>query len=256
MIGLIKDLDVHQTYGIGLLFRFIIECLYKADIEGCKPYVCLNNPRSAFYEPERGPDIWSYYFLPIGEATEEESILVSPSAGRSDDRGIHLTGKIPWDRYKIETAHKIYKKYVKLRPEIEKLIDEFSTKLDDNTLCIHLRGTDECENPIVQDSHILKTTNKVLLEHNIKKIFLMTDDLYFLDFMKHNYPQQLIYRDIKRGKRHEGLHKIKLEPPYIIGLNAVIDAFCGARCAHYLYTKSNFATMPMIVGEFKSIRIF
>jgi hypothetical protein len=145
---------------------------------------------------------------------------------------------------------------VKLKPEIKELVDEFSTKFDDNTLCMHIRGTDEAEIPIVRDSHILEVTNKVLSEQCIKKIFLMTDDLYFLNFMKQNYPLQLIYRDFKRGQRYEGLHKVRLEPPFIVGLNAVLDAFCGARCAHYLYTRSNFATMSMIAGKFKTIRTF
>lgn len=133
-------------------------------------------------------------------------------------------------------------------------VDEFEQKkrefgITDNTLGIHLRGTDkswETPRPLLVD--IFKTVDQELDSHD--KIFLSTDELFLLNVMSSRYGKDLIIYD-EEAKISDGnapVHKSNLHIRKQINREIMQSVYMLSKCKTLAYSFSNVSHLALIMG--------
>ncbi len=147
------------------------------------------------------------------------------------------------------------KKYIKLRPEVEK---EISTFYDENMagktiVAVHIRGSDK----ILEVSHLHDLNNlypakinTYLKESPDAYIFLMTDCKDILAEYKGVYGDRVINTDCKRVlKNGVGVHFQEYENNKHKGIEIIKDTWLAAKCDYFI--GNGFSNVSKAVYELK-----
>ena len=198
-----------------------------------------------YYCPEKGPNWWSYYFEPIILGSQENVAFKRLSQGEISN--------FCWSGGRVISrarAHELLMKYIKVKPEVQKVVDEFAKSYFQEYFIvgIHYRGTDKFieSAPYVAYAEVLSQLETVLQYcHKPTKIFVATDEQRFLDFMKTKYRSQIIHQNIYRSSNNSPLHFIHHDK-YKNGLDAVTDCLLLSKCPVLLKTASNLSACSLL----------
>ncbi len=160
------------------------------------------------------------------------------------------------------TNRLIYQNVFKIKPEI---LDKLELKRQDiittKTLGIHARGTDKAtEYPRVSIDKIIETIEYFKTKHGIDRIFLATDDHYFIDGLIRNPRilalKLLILMDesatISRNNKpihHDFRNRTK------INFDALSAAYLLSKCNYAAYCESNLSKMAIAMSDESQIFI-
>lgn len=198
-----------------------------------------------YLDPELGPNWWNYFFEPInfGNHKARHHVFTVEEHGK-------FVGKANgMDRAK---ANYFIQKYIHVLPHIQHQVDEFVSEYfgDAFVIGVHHRGTDKViEMPRVP----FERTNSALqglidtLDENQKitfKIYVATDDAGFLEFMKEQYGDRVLYNQFVRTTDDTPLHygnDDKYSSIYKKGEEALIDGLLLSRCNHLIRPNSSLS---------------
>jgi len=198
-----------------------------------------------YFSKEKGPNWWSYYFEPIALGNIRKAKIKRIS--QDEMSGFCWKGGRVISRSR---ARKLMNKYIKIKPEIHQIVNEFVHSYFDSyfVVGIHYRGTDKFIEaaPYVSYEKVASQLDSILKECNQPtKIFVATDEQRFLDFMKIRYESKLIYQNIYRSVGNEPLH-FTHHDKYKNGLDAVVDCLLLSRCHVLLKTASNLSAFSQM----------
>jgi hypothetical protein len=194
----------------------------------------------SYLDPELGPNWWEYFFEPIhiGDEGAPHYVCTINDHLYFAHQGFHM----PRHR-----AFELIQRYIHVKPHIQKKVDEFVENNFDGyyVIGIHHRGTDKVlEMPLVSYEKTIATLNSVIsqlteTQRANLRIFVSTDDAYFVSHMINIYPHQLIYNDHVRSDNGRPIHSEnhdKFHSIYQKGEEALLDCL--------LLSRSNFLIRP------------
>lgn len=208
--------------------------------------------KGLYFDINVGHNWWEYFFEPIKSGDESDFAIV-------DHPGDMLKSR--WQTEAIssisrERAGQLIQKYIKIKPLIQKKIDEFVRVnfLDRYVIGIHYRGTDKSsEAPRVSFDAVALEVKKHLYQNLLLNkpnvaIFVATDEIQFIHYMRHKFGNAVIYTNAQRAPDdHLPIHHIggfpnHLRNRYLLGEEAVIDCYLLSMCNVLIRTHSNLSS--------------
>jgi len=187
-------------------------------------------------------NVWEYYFEPIIVDIDKNDIIkdnfntfllkeIPQNFGHRNIKTSGLRVKPDWnciDDYWRNEANRIISKYIKLKPQVQKKINNFyETNLQNNQIkiAVHLRGgrgaKELYHNDNVQLEYYKNYISKWLTENNISDyvVFVASDSNEAIKFMQHNFKNVKSY-DCHRtdsyyinGKSYGDVQEVGWNPP-------------------------------------------
>lgn len=251
-------------------FLYVLGHLVYAEKKKYTPVVDMENYKTLYNEDAlcKGTNnAWEYYFkvksgLTLGEAYESKNIILSDNYYLSQYVPSYVGFKEKVMTQKtVKKLHNIFFKYMEISPEIIRERDEFvKENFGANTIGIHLRGTDmfNCKgHPKPKDcDFFINALDEILKEDTEAKVFLCTDEEYYVNLLSEKYKDKLITRDVYRAKDHagNGIHLENAENErtfhkYNLGLEVLLDSLILAKCQHLIYGNSNVPLSAIIFNN-------
>ncbi len=191
-----------------------------------------------YYDPSRGPNWWNYYFEPIEIKANHNEVKKFPNYKKIN---FSFFGQFGLSRTR---SHELIKKYIHLKPHIQKKLDTFLLEnfFNNQIIGIHYRGTDKQEEAPQVSYEVLK----LFIEREIKeqknlKIFIATDDANFLSFMQKQFPGKIINSNATRSSDGKPPYRSPSRDPYQIGEDGIFDCLLLSKCSKVYRTASNLS---------------
>lgn len=150
---------------------------------------------------------------------------------------------------RYEVLNKILLPKPFLNDEVNNLLKKFD--INDKTLGVQIRGTDKKQEvPKIPDDLIIKSISQTLNDYNLNKIFLSTDDNYYLQLLKNNLKENVIYNE-NNLISYDGnpLHFSKNRKK--TNKDVLLDIYLLSNCEHFLYCYSNVSYLALTIGSKK-----
>lgn len=245
-----KFLMLQELSGKDLFGDFlnVLGALYLYD-EGAYTGVKVNLlPKETDFDPTFGPNYWEYFFDPINVgsavgATEVETIYI-------DGDTVDLSCFVECNMSRV-LANDLIIKYIHPKLHIEKKVRSFVDKYfgKGEVIGIHYSGSDHySDDPAAQFKLVAEYVDGVLAEFPrgyvdaLVKIFIVTDDQKFLDFMINRYRSKVTYcKDVVRSDGAHSVHDRSNVGGYKRGEEELIDCLLLSKCDVLLRTHSQLS---------------
>jgi hypothetical protein len=205
-----------------------------------------------FVDHNRGPDWLDYYFdwlRPIASKSLAARVRYTKKISAWSELGL------PVPRIDIDTGARTLVKYLRPKPHIQKLVDDFWQKLSAHgpVIGLHFRGTDKVgEAPRVSWEYCVQVMRDYLHQHtDIKAVFVASDEQEFVDFIQmsmHGIPVYCHddhYRS-KAGDIQPIFLKDTGEGSYEKGEDALVNVLLLSKCATLIRTTSFFSAWASV----------
>ncbi|EPR13824.1 O-fucosyltransferase family protein [Ruminiclostridium papyrosolvens] len=219
----------------------------------------------SMYSTDESSNAFEQYFFPVSKYGMDE--LIENISGNGDieiaNRYTDMDGIIcrmdetcPYfGMNSVEIYRIMLKKYIRLRPEVKKEINDFYdiNMSGKDIIAVHIRGSDK----ILEVSH-LHELNKLYpakISAYLKvspdaHIFLMTDCKDILSEYKNIYGDRLINTDCKRVfKNGGGVHFQEYVNNKLKGIEIIRDTWLAAKCDYFI--GNGFSNVSRAVCELK-----
>lgn len=147
----------------------------------------------------------------------------------------------------LKIKNKVYNHILKIKDEY---VDRFDRKklelgIDEDTLGIQIRGTDKKQElSEIQIQSIFGSIDKV----DKQKIFVATDDKYYLDGLLNRYGERIVYdNSLQISSGSESIHHNCLNRSQI-NEEVLSSVYLLSNCSHFLYSFSNVSLLALIMG--------
>jgi len=147
----------------------------------------------------------------------------------------------------LKIKNKVYNNILKIKDEYLEKFEKKKTNLriDSDTLGIQIRGTDKKQElPKIKIDSIFKSIDSLESE----KIFVATDDKYYLDCLLDRYGNRIVYDDslqISSGSQSIHHHCSNRSQ---INEEVLSSVYLLSNCSHFLYSFSNVSLLALIIG--------
>lgn len=147
----------------------------------------------------------------------------------------------------LKFKNKVYNNILKIKKEyiekFEKKVSQFG--IDENTLAIHIRGTDK-KNELPEID--IKTVFNLIDEKIKDKIFVSTDDKKYLDLLLERYGDLVVYdHTIQISNDSSPLH-CTTNNRQKINEEVLSNVYLLSKCNYFLYCFSNVSLLALIMG--------
>lgn len=221
--------------------------------------------KGLYYDPSHGPNWFQYYFQSVD--TVDKNCMDAPKKSFTQEEygdlcnyvenvyGYENSGLSP------ERAKGLIQKYLPLKPEIQKEVDQFAKthfSESDYVIGVHYRGTDKacnshhCEARRVTYEEMTSRINDHIREIQLEdpskmKIFAASDEEGFIDHVKEKFPGQVVASPATRSTNGKPLH-FNAKNPYQVGKEALIDSQLLAKISNVLIrTSSNLSKFASLL---------
>jgi hypothetical protein len=150
----------------------------------------------------------------------------------------------------------VYDKYLKVRSDISEAVDEFwdYNLAGENVLGIHFRGQEFRTAPghwfPPTKKQILTSAAKLLEKHKFSKIFAVSEETSYIDFLKENFGPMVIATNCYRTRNVNAYRQYpRPNHKYLLGREIIIDALLLARCHALIGCTSNVATFARFANR-------
>ena len=202
--------------------------------------VKINSTKNAF----------EFYFLPLNniKLNEVYSSRCVVFSGNGYPKGYDYTiANIPG-------LYKTFQKYIKIRPEIERLAKVPKNSSADKVLGVHFRGQEMRTTPghwfPPSNKQMFKAIDTILQRRNFDSIFVCTEDDRLLNVLRQRYPGMVRSNNHYRTK---GINAYKENPrknhKYLLGREVLIDMLCLSKCDALISCSSNVAWMSRFINN-------
>jgi hypothetical protein len=211
-------------------------CQYCED-RGLVPDIRLTG--DIYLDRGRGPNWLVHYFdwtSPIAKETARR-VRYTRKIAHLEELGL------PAAPLSLEEGARVLRKYLRPKPHITALVEDFWRSLDvgGEVIGIHFRGTDKSyEAPRVSWQHCLAVL-RAQLRHDpaLRAVFLASDEQAFIDFMKASVQEVPVYCHADHYRSVDG------KPPHFAsgngyqkGEDALVNALLLSKCATVIRTTS------------------
>jgi len=253
-----------RNAGLSVLMTFALNGVRNAIKRNWLPVVFFDGKFNRFFhEPDRGDNIWEYYWLPVMGVSHAE-LQAMLACGQISAEQVHTftiketwfwhftdperigtfwLGETPadpdaWMREKRALGQRYVDEYIRVRPEIlekVKAIERMRTT-DTYRIGVHIRGTDfsyaQATAPVVYYDVI----DRLVRDQNLSdfRVFLATDQQQFVDAFARRYPNRLLTYDSARSSNDIPPFKRSDVSPYKKGEDVLIDILLLSHCDHVL----------------------
>lgn len=205
--------------GLGLMgvYNCVLGYLRVAQNNGFVPVIDLKNYKNGYLKKNELGKVnsWEYYFnqptkYSLQDAYESKNVIVATGISPREASPIplhyyYLTN--PKERANI--YYKIIEESIKIRPEINKIINEEYKKIFQGKRVIGVvnRGSDMINasghsiQPDIQE--VISVTKEMLLKWNCQYVFLATEEAQSLELFKNAFGDKLLYNTSERVKIYE-----------------------------------------------------
>lgn len=154
----------------------------------------------------------------------------------------------------LKLKNKVYNNILKIKNEY---LEKFESKrlklgIDQDTLAIQIRGTDKKEElPEIK----IETIFSLIDETKKEKIFVSTDDEYYLNGLLSKYGDKIIYDNtLQISSGSQSIHH-NCSNRSQVNEEVLSSVYLLSKCNYFLYSFSNVSLLALIMGinNFKSI---
>ena len=147
----------------------------------------------------------------------------------------------------LKIKNKVYTNILKIKDEY---LEKFEKKkielgIDKDTLGIQIRGTDKKQElPEIQIESIFNSIDSTQKE----KIFVATDDRYYLDSLLNRYGSRIIYDDsLQISSGSQSIHH-NCSNRSQVNIEVLSSVYLLSNCKYFLYSFSNVSLLALILG--------
>lgn len=250
---------IKRSPGAGLFSNviFVLNHLKIANKHGFIPVVDMENFPTIYNENHKIKKIknaWEYYFNSLNKYTLNEVYKSKNVIFTSSRFYEHMTHKIDNNKFNK------FKKNIKIKREHYKISNNFYNRYikGHKVLGIHLRGSSyktSANHPSPPTFNQVKyKINNLIKKEKFKKIFLCTEDKAYMDYMKKEFGNKILYFNTYRSYNDDAF---KIYPRnnhrYNLGKEILIDTLILMKCHTFLYTHTNVSTFVKFFSK-KKIR--
>lgn len=200
-------------------------------------------------DPGKGSDWFAYFFeMKVGAPASGTG---DPSHPVTDYCRIHHIRDLSFldahiDSMTLELAHRLIEKYVAVRPEILRTIDDFQRRFfsGKRVLGVHYRGTDKAlEAPRVAWERTEAVVRNCLADRQLKfdRVFVASDEERFVEYMHSRFHDVEVcsHADRERSRDDSPVHGVRSKGNrYVKGEEALINCLLLSRCQFLVRTSS------------------
>ncbi len=203
---------------------------------------------------------WEYYFKPISK--------IKLQAVYKSKNVIFTNGFINEDmfkNYKNNPRLKVlFKKYIHIKDKYKENVEIFERKnfKNNKVLGVHFRGTSMKtipNHPLPPSvKQMISLVEEALLKYKFTKIFLVTDQLDYLNIFLKKFGNMVCYRDSFRSNKSKIFHlKVRKLHRYKMGVDALEDTLLMSRLDYLICSRSNMSEVAsiMISNKLKVLEI-
>ena len=201
---------------------------------------------------------WEYYFEPISKISLNE-VYLSKNVIFTDG---FFNEEMSINFIKDKFLKSIFIKNIKIKKKYLKKINSFSKKnfKGHKVLAVHFRGTSMKtipKHPLPPPYYqIKKLIDDAIKKYNFDKIFLVTDQLDYLNLLKKDYGKMLCYRNSFRSNKAKifdlkprSLHRYKM------GVDALEDTLLMSKLNYLICSRSNMNQVASLMLR-KDMNVF
>jgi hypothetical protein len=194
-----------------------------------------------YYDSKMGPNWFEYYFQPIHLGTFKGHVL------RVEHPFENGVAHPEWNALSRKKIGALVHKYIKLRPALEHEVQKFVDKNFKShfMIGIHYRGTDKASE--APRTNYERVADEIRYQAYLKKlvefkIFVATDEHGFLEYLKEQFPNQVIeLPGVQRSKDGKPLHLSEEKSHYEMGKAAILDSVLLSKTNLLIRTSSNLS---------------
>lgn len=231
---------------------------------------------SPFYEPDRGDDIWSYYFEPVAGYTVNDILTLrrDPQDRLNTEDVVKLNNEqitdicqfdihsifhyplgywhvnppediYQWYKMIRLRGHLITSRHIAVRSSLQSEVRAFEAEhmTGWRVLGVHITNTGVSGAPYVPPSMITQEIDRRLETPGYDRIFLTTDQASIATLLGRIYGDKLIVRDYPRLGDGDTPSDLQRPPPGARAGDALLDALLFSRCTGFLHG-------PTVLTEF------
>ena len=240
---------IKRTPGTGMFsnITFVLNHLKICEKYNFIPIIDMENFITIYNEKKKirnNYNAWNYYFdnlnsYSLNEVYKSKYVIIA-----NDKFFNFFSYSIDKDKELIRLLNSEVKLNRYLQGIYKKSLIKFKHK---KVLGIHFRGTSykrSAGHPLpATKKQMEELTKKILKEDNIDMIFLVTEELNYLDFFKKKFKDKLFY--IKSAYRSNKNDAFTIYPRnlhrYKLGREAVLESILLSHCDYFIYLCSNIS---------------
>lgn len=253
--------NVDRNAGFSALMNYALNGVRVAVARNWLPVVNFDKADTGhFYAPERGENVWEYYFEPVMgvsysqlEAWIEEGRLQPQEIHRFSSEEIlrrHLVDKdrlatfwtdndevdrAQWMADMRRRGREMVGRYIRLKPHIQEKFADLHARLIGSrfTFGVHIRGTDfSYADPTPPEKYFAAIRAKAAeLDRDDYNIFLATDQRQFVTRFEQEFPGRVLTSDAARSSNDVAPFQMQSVDPYKKGEDVLLDILLLSRCA-------------------------
>ena len=203
---------------------------------------------------------WEYYFKQPTKFCLKEVYK---------SRNVIITSNKTFHNYKFRAdkkhsdLEKVFKKYIKINNDILIDVKKITKKLGiytNNTIGLHWRGTDHKFLPNHPQppsrNQIFDKVKKILDNKKIDKIFVVTEDPYYLKILKKKYCKKIIYLNSFRSTKPSDFSNFnRKNHRFKIGRESLIEVLILSQLNYLICSESNISDFAKFISIDKKFNI-
>jgi hypothetical protein len=216
-----------------------------------------------FHDPERGENVWEYYFEPVYEVSYAQ-VADLLARGGLDPTEIHSydprrvmewhhtdpdrlatfwATDVPedpaaWIAAKRELGRRYVGDFIRVKPYITAKVDDFVERRMKGHYVFgaHVRGTDFAYAEPTAPEDYMRAIERLANEKGLPdfRVFLATDQQQFVDLFGSEYGERLLTYDALRSSDDTAPFRLAVQSPYKKGEDVLIDTLLMSRSDHLL----------------------
>jgi hypothetical protein len=217
-----------------------------------KNFKTIYNDKTKKY---KNKNFWEVYFKKITkydlkDVYKSNNVIFSSNFLPSD------TVMMDWNKNNLR---KIYKKYIKINPIFISKKNFFVKKnFKQKTLGVHFRGTSYK----IARSHSFQPNLKIMIDlinsliqkYNYKKIFVITEEQTYLDGLKKEFKNRLIFYESYRSYKNDAFKNYpRKDHRYKLGEEALIETLILSECNGLISNTTNIEKAAKFISQKKQM---
>ena len=251
----------HKGGGLFSNLLFVLNHLLLADKFGAIPVIDMENFTNFYSEKNNIKDTknsWLYYFKQVSNYKLNE-VYKSKFVIFSSD--VLFTKQSVNFKSESNKLLKIYKKYIKIKPEYIIASKHFIKKnlKEQKVLGVHWRGSDHKILPShpypPTKKQIFRLTDYYLNKYKFDKIFLITEELEYLELFKKKYKKKVCFFNSFRAlNRRELAINNRKNHRYNLGRDSLIEALIMSQVSFMICSRSNISEFAHFLSKNKKLK--
>jgi len=240
-----KGIGVINSTGAGFFsnFRGSVSAIKRCEDNDLVPFMnWRNNP---YIENSQGGNSWDYYF-------EQPFNVINNNIKYNIEQDFSWRN-LPHTR---ETMSSLIEKYITLKPNIQKEIDDFYDRnmKSRHVLGVHIRLTDKATHPAEKKTIVSLENYKTEIRNYVNLfpdayIYLATDSTDYINQLKEEFGDKIILPDVLRSSGGASVHHHSQGNGYKKGKDVLMECILLSKCDFLIKGVSNVSLCALFFNK-------